>query len=407
MNLSLFIAKRYLVSKKSHNAINIISGVSVLGICIGTMALVVVLSAFNGISDLVKSIYHSFGADLKITINEGKTFSLDSATTYLIKHTPGVIFYTDVIEENALARQDEQQCEITVRGVGKDFIGMSRFDTLVKEGEFSIYKVQEQNIVLGRGVAGLLNAGTNDVFNPLILYGPKRGLSKSSNPENDYIQMNTYVSGVFSINEEFDNAYGIISIENARKLFGYTNEVSSIELGIDKTASVDDVKQKLKKILGNKFTVKDHFEQNEVLFKVLQSEKLWVFIIMAFILIVATFNVIGSLTMLIIEKKKDIRILWDMGADVILIRRIFLFEGLMVTLVGAIVGLLLGTLICWLQIKFQFIRFNDNFVVSAYPIKMIVNDYLMIFSLVCLIGALAAWYPIKVFTNRNLVLESL
>ena len=405
MHLSFFIAKRYLVSKKSQNAINVISGISAIGICIGTMALVVVLSAFNGISDLVKSLYHSFGADLRITINEGKTFTFDQHTTETIKKIKGVKFYTEVIEENALLRNGDQQCQVTVRGVGKDFEGMSRFDTLVRDGRFSLSDKENQQIILGRGVAYRLNAGPNDMFTQLVIYGPKRGIPKSISGDDAFNEVNTYVSGVFSINEDFDDKYAIVSLENARRLFDYTTEVSAIELGIDKTSDPEEIKTELQQLIGNKFTIKDHNEQNEVLFKTLNSEKLWTFIILAFILVVATFNVIGSLTMLIIEKKKDIRILWNMGAEVVLIRRIFLFEGLMVTLSGAIAGLLLGTLICWMQMHFNLLRFNDNFIVSAYPIKIIASDYAMILGVVFLIGVIAAWYPVKIFTNRNLVLE--
>ncbi len=405
MNFSFFIAKRYLVSKKSQNAINIISSISVGGICIGTMALVVVLSAFNGISDLVKSLYHSFGADLRITVNEGKTFAFDTGMIDQIKNIKGVKYYTEVIEENALLRNGDQQCQVTVRGVSKDFLSMSRFDTLVRDGQFSLNDKEKQQIILGRGIAYRLNAGPNDLFTPVIIYGPKRGIPKSATGEDAFNDMNTYVSGVFSINEDFDDKYAIVSIENARKLFDYTNEVSAIELGIEKGATAEQVREELTKIIGGNYTIKDHNEQNEILFKTLNSEKLWTFIILAFILVIATFNVIGSLTMLIIEKKKDIRILWNMGASVVLIRRIFLFEGLMVTLTGAIGGLLLGTVICWGQMKFNWIRFNENFVVSAYPVKMIFGDYLMILGVVFLIGVIAAWYPVKIFTNRNLVLE--
>lgn len=400
MNLSLFIAKRYLISKKSHNAINIISAVSIGGICIGTMALVIVLSAFNGLSDLVKSLYNSFHGDIQITQKQGKVFSLDEAQVKRLKKIKGVRFYTEVLEENALLKFNDQQCLATIRGVSDNYQNMSRIDTLVNEGKFALKNGQQNMAVIGKGISYLLNVGPNEQFTPVSVYAPKRGISTSLNPEDGFNKQHVYVSGVFTINDDFDYKYALVSIDFARQVFDYTNEVSDVELGLEPGADTEKIEREVSSILGNKFIVKNKYEQNEVLFKTLKSEKLWTFIILVFIMIVATFNVIGSLTMLIIEKKKDISILWNMGADLGSIQKIFLIEGSLIALIGILSGLLLGTLICLGQQHFAWITFNESFVVSAYPVKMLATDYVVVFAVVLFIGLLAAWYPVKIFTRR-------
>lgn len=400
MNLPFFIAKRYLISKKSHNAINIISGVSVAGICIGTMALVVVLSAFNGLSDLVKSLYNSFNADVQITARQGKIFTLDAATVKQLKALEGVRFYVDVLEENALLKFNNQQCLATVRGVSENYLSMSHFDTLVHEGNYMLQNGAQNMTVIGKGISNLLNVGPNELITPVAVFAPKRGISSSINPEDGFNKENAYVSGVFTINDDFDFKYALVSLDFARKVFEYTNEVSAVELGLEPGTNSEKVKQQVSKLVGKNFLIRDKYEQNELLFKTLKSEKLWTFIILIFIMIVATFNVIGSLTMLIIEKKKDIHILWNMGADLGLIRKIFLLEGSLITAIGVFSGLALGTLICLGQQYFSWVTFNESFVVSAYPVKMLGSDYVLVFSVVLCIGLLAAWYPVRLFTKK-------
>lgn len=401
MNLPLFIARRYLVSKKSHNAINIISAVSIGGICIGTMALVVVLSAFNGLSDLVKSLYNSFNADIQISLKEGKVFHLEDAQMQRIKELKGVRFYCDVLEENALLKFNDQQCLATIRGVSDNYRDMSRFDTLVKEGNYSLKNGAQDLAVAGKGISYLLNSGVHDLITPISVYAPRRGITTTINPEDAFNKRNTWISGVFSINDDFDYKYLLVSLDFARDLLDYQGQSSSIELGLLPAANPEELKEEIKNILGSSFVVKNKYEQNELLFKTLKSEKLWTFLILVFIMMVATFNVIGSLTMLIIEKKKDIHILWNMGAGLGLIRKIFLIEGVLITLIGIASGLLLGTLICLGQQHFAWIKFNESFVVSAYPIRMLRTDYLLVTGIVLFIGLLAAWYPVRVFTKRH------
>lgn len=400
MNLSFFIAKRYLISKKSHNAINIISGISVLGICIGTMALIIVLSAFNGLSDLVQSLYNSFDPDLEITLKEGKTFDPAAPELQSLKKIPGVVYFTEVVEGNALLKFNEKQCVATIKGVGEAFEKMSGFDTLMKQGNFNLARNQ---VVMGQGVGYILQTGPGDLFTPISVYAPKRGSVNSLNPEDGLNELKVYPSGLFGINDEFDYKYVLMSLQKAQELLDFKNEISSVELGLDHKMNLAAIQKQVDAALGDRFVVKNREQQNVLLYKTLRSEKLWTFIILVFILIVATFNVIGSLTMLIIEKKKDIRILSDMGADIRLIRRIFLMEGLMITVIGAISGILLGLLVCWLQMHFSLIKLSDGYVVDAYPISFRAFDFMAVSAIVLLIGFFAAWYPVRVFTKQHLL----
>lgn len=399
MNLPFFIAKRYLISKKSHNAINIISGISVAGVCIGTMALIIVLSAFNGLSDLVQSLYNTFDADIEITAKQGKTFILPEEQILALKKTEGVAYYVDVMEGNALLKLDDKQCVATIKGVSEGFQQMSSFDSLIHEGTFDLDK---NSIVFGKGISYRLQSGPNDVFTPISIYAPKRGDISTFDEEGGLNELKVYPAGVFSINDEFDDKYVLMNIDRARHLFDYTNEVTAVELGLTKNANSDKVLKQIKTLLGEEYEIKNRQQQNALLYKTLKSEKLWTFIILVFILIIATFNVIGSLTMLIIEKKKDIAILYNIGADIPLIRNIFLMEGMLITAIGAILGLLLGILICWLQIKFSLVRFTEGYVVDAYPIKFELMDFVSILGVVLVIGFLAAWYPVRIFTKRHL-----
>ena len=399
MNLPLFIAKRYLISKKSHNAINIISGISVAGICIGTMALVIVLSVFNGMSALVLSLYNSFDAEIEITTRQGKTFDPNSPEIQSLKKIDGIAYYTEVVEGKALLKYNDKQSIATIKGVSADFQKASGFDTLVREGVFNI---QKNNSVIGRGISHILQTSPNDVFTPISVYAPKRGNTNSINPEEGLNELKTYCAGVFSINDEFDNNYVIMNIDKARELLDYTSEITSIELTLNPGINKEQIQKQMNLALGDNYEIKNREQQNALLYKTLSSEKLWTFIILVFILIIATFNVIGSLTMLIIEKKKDITILHNMGAGRKLIRRIFLIEGMLITLIGAGSGLLLGVLICWAQIRFSLIKLTEGYVVDAYPVEIRLTDILWILGAVVLIGFSAAWYPVRMFTKKHL-----
>ena len=403
MNLAVFIAKRYIVSKKSNNAINIISWISVVAVAVGTGALIIVLSGMNGLTKLVENLYSSFDPDIEITASKGKVFLPDSTANEKIKKIKGVKYLCYSIEDNALLKYNDKQAIATVKGVSKEFINISRFDTLVYEGTFTTKKDNAFYGVFGKGLAFRIGVDLKDMFSPLSIYSPKRGKVESLNPEDAFEEIKVYPSGLFSINDEFDFKYLLTDISAARQLFGYEKEVSAIELGCDANISIVDIQTQVQNILGDKFIIKTKYQQNEVLFKTLQVEKLWAFIILVFILIIGTFNIIGALTMLIIEKKKDISILNNMGADAGLIRKIFMTEGFLITILGAFIGLMLGLLTCWLQQQFGLIRFNEGYVIEAYPIDIRMSDFIAIISVVMLIGFFAAWYPVRIFTNKSIV----
>jgi lipoprotein-releasing system permease protein len=402
LNLAFYIAKRYIVSKKSNNAINIISWISVSAIAVGTAALIIVLSGMNGLTGLVESLYNSFDSDIEIRAAKGKSFEVNEELNKKIRSIEGITDVGYSIEDNALLKLEDKQTVVTVKGVSKQFKSITSFDTLVFEGDYLLRKGNTWYGVFGKGVAYRIGASVNDLYTPISIYSPKRGKSNSLNPEDAFNEFKLYPSGLFSINDEFDYKYILVDIDLARELFDYTNEVTSIELSCDRNADIGEIQDKLQAVIGTGFVTKNRFQQNETLFKTLQTEKLLTFLILTFILIVATFNIIGALTMLIIEKKKDIVILNNMGADARLIRRIFLTEGFLITIIGASVGLFIGLGLCWLQIKTGFITFDEGYVVSAYPVRIMWTDFFSILGVVLVIGFFAAWYPVRIFTNKSI-----
>ncbi len=404
MNFPFYIARRYLISKKSTNAISIISWISVISIAVVTAALIIVLSGMNGLTNLVKNLYNSFESDLEIKATTGKSFVINEESLKKIRNVNEIEDIIFTIEDKALLKYNDRQSVVTIKGVSENFINSTRFDTLIYEGNSNL-KVREAYFgVLGKGVAYRLGINLADVFSPITLYSPKRGKSAGINPEDAFNEFKIYPTGLFSINDEFDFKYTLIDISLAKELFDFNeNEITSIEIKCKSGVNFYQTQEKLQVILGSNYTIKNKFEQNELLFKTLETEKLWTFIILVFILIVATFNIIGALTMLIIEKKKDVVILNHLGCDANTIRKIFMIEGFLITMIGASIGLLLGLTLCLLQVKFGFIRFDEGFVVDAYPVQILIKDFVSVMAVVILIGVLTAWYPVHLFTNKSLL----
>jgi len=405
MNFPLYIAKRYLISKKSHNIINIISAISVTGITIGTMALIIVLSVFNGFENLIISLFNTFNPDLVISIKEGKTFNADTIPENEIRNIPGLIYYTDVIEENVMVKYSNKQHIVRIKGVSEDFMKMSRLDSMLIDGRFVLESDSRNFAILGAGVAYLINANLNDLINPISVYAVNRSKNISFNPEANFNTLRIFPSAVFSVQQDFDSKYVIVPLRFSRKLLDYTNELTAIEIGLSDDADRDAIQKRIQQMLGDGFSVKNRFQQQALLYKVMKSEKWGIFMILSFILLIATFNVIGSLSMLIIDKKKDITILWNLGADHKMIKKIFLFEGLLITIVGAVLGLLLGSIICWIQQQFGIIQLqgtDNSFVVNAYPVQMVFIDFVYIFLTVFIIGFAAAWYPVRRISKKYL-----
>ena len=401
MNFPFYIARRYLVSKKSTNVINIISAVSALGVTVGTAALIAVLSVFNGLDGLIKSLFSSFDPDIRITLAEGKTFSTDSTVFEQIRKMKGVACYSDILEENALFRFGNKEFVATIKGVDSNYVRMTGIDTMMVDGQFILNSYGKSFAVAGYGVAAALSLSLN-LIEPLSVYLPRRGKVSSLNVENAINSSVITPAGIFSIQQEIDNKYVIVPIEFARNLLNYNDEVTSMEIKLDGNFDHDKLQDRIKKILGSGFVVKNRYQQQELIYKTVQSEKLIGFIILAFILFIASFNIIGSLTMLIIDKKKDIETLRSLGAEMQTIRTIFLFEGWMISLTGALAGLLLGGLSCLVQDKIGIVPLagEGTFIVKYYPVNMLLSDFVSVFLTATAIGFIAAWYPVRYITKK-------
>ncbi|GET20409.1 ABC transporter permease [Prolixibacter denitrificans] len=407
MNLPLYIAKRYLLSRKKTNIINIISGISIVGMSVGTMALVVVLSVFNGFDGLIKSLFSSFDPDLKITVAEGKSFQDSTAVFQKIRNLPEVADYAQIIEENALLRYSNQQYIATIMGVSPSFQQMTGIDTMLVDGKFKLEDADNYYAVIGQGVAYYLSVGLNFI-NPIQVYVPQRGRTMGMGLVGNFNHDIIFPTGIFSIQQEIDSKYVIVPMAFARRLFEMPTGVSAVELKLKKDASVKETQQKIQELVGNRFVVKNRYQQHDYLYKIMKSEKWAVYLILVFILLIASFNIVGSLTMLILDKKEDINILKSMGANHSLIRKIFLFEGWSISIIGAVVGTSLGLVVSWLQQTYGLLKLTGgtSFIIDAYPVKIIPMDVTAIFISVLVIGFFAAWFPVRFISGKYLTNES-
>ncbi|MHC1707602.1 MAG: ABC transporter permease [Bacteroidales bacterium] len=405
MRFPFFIARRYFFAKKSHNIINLISGISLVGVMIGTMSLVTVLSVFNGFETLVTSLFNSFNADYQITAVEGKTFESNAIEWSEIKSLPGVKSVNPCLEEKALIIYKSKQVIATLKGVESGYGYDSGLDTMLVDGDFVLERNNVPFGVCGYGVAYQLDLVINDQQHPLEIYFPrKKGLS-SVNPADAFNFKQLSAAGVFSVQQEFDLQYVFIPLKLMTELVESPGKLTSVEIRIDKQLSVNTLHARIAEIAGTDFVVKNRFQQEELLFKIMRSEKWAIFLILTFILIIATFNVIGSLTMLILEKKKDISILSSLGAHKSEIRRIFLLEGWLISFIGSLSGLFIGFILCWLQQHYGIVRLGETpgtFLVQAYPVSMNYLDFLGVFITVNIIGFIAAWFPSKRISQRYL-----
>ncbi len=406
LRFPLYIAKRYLISKKRRNVINIISGISVIGVGVGTMALIVIMSIFNGFDNLLQNLYHAFDPDLKITAAEGKSFTPDSITRSVLTSHPDIREFSYIIEENALLKYDDQQFIARLKGVDSNYTKVSGVDTMITSGKFELYDSGIPLAVAGQGVAYSLSLGINR-HTPVKCFVPKRDAHFTGSfmdASTAINQKHIYIAGFFSIQQDFDNQYVIVPIDFARDIFGYDDELSSIEVKLKPGADDQAIKAELQASLGDKFLIRDRQEQHALFYKIMASEKWAVFLILSFILLIASFNVIGSLTMLILDKKEDIYTLRSLGTDNKTISRIFLIEGWLITALGAVFGLLIGTVLCWLQMEFGLIKLggSGSFIIDAYPVILRGIDFVLVFFTVLLIGFLASWYPVRYITGKYL-----
>lgn len=408
MNFPFFIARRYLFSKKSTHVINVISSISVIGVAVATMALVIVLSVFNGFHDLVASLFTSFDPQLKVVPVEGKTAPADDPILTKIRLLPQVDVATETVEDQALAIYNDHQAMVKIKGVDDNFAELSHItDILYGDGSFSLHAANLEYGIVGIRLAQNLGIGAQwDGF--LKIYAPKKeGQLDMTNPGDGFVvdSLNS-PSVLFAVKQaKYDKNYIITSISFARNLFGQQGMLSDLELRLKPGSNLDAVKAEMQQIAGNKYKVLDRFEQQEDTFKIMSIEKMIAYIFLTFILVVACFNIIGSLSMLIIDKKNDVVTLRNLGANDKQITRVFLFEGRMIAVIGAVIGIGLGLLLCFLQQQYGFVRLGDSegsFIVDAYPVSVHYSDVAIIFVTVIAVGWLAVWYPVRALSKRLL-----
>lgn len=406
MNFPFYIARRYLFSKKSTHVINIISGISVVGVAVATMALVVTLSVFNGFHDLVASLLTSFDPQIEIVPTKGKTAPADDPILTKIRNLPQVDVATESVEDQAMAIYKGRQAMIKVKGVEDNFSELSHInDILYGDGEFSLHAANLQFGVVGIRLADNLGM-TADWDGQLKIYAPKReGQLDLMNPTEGFVEDSVISPGVvFSVKQaRYDRDYVLTSIAFARNLFGQQGMLSQLEIRLKPGSDLDAVKAEMQKIAGSKYRILDRMEQQADTFKIMKIEKFIAYIFLTFILAVACFNIIGSLSMLIIDKKNDVVTLRNMGASDKQIVRIFLFEGRMISAIGAILGILVGLLLCWLQQVYGLVslgRSSGSFIVDAYPVSVHHEDIIIIFITVLAVGFASVWYPVRYFAKR-------
>lgn len=409
MNVSFHIAKRYLFSKKSHQVINIISGVAVAGIALATIAMVCTLSVFNGFKTLVAEQFTVFDPEIKITAGTGKAFDAASEEIKRITAFPEIAVMTECFEDKVMVQYEGRQVMATIKGVEDNFTELTEIEkALIGNGTFKLHDNTVDYATPGIELTGALNCGLYHVA-PLEIFAPKRGKKVSmANPASNFRKGYLYSSGkTFIVNQpKYDGNYILTSIDFARDIFGRdSTDINSLEIKTTQGTNIETFKKKLKNALGEDFNIEDRFEQQKEIFKIMSIEKFISYLFLSFILLIACFNVIGSLSMLILDKKKDMNTLRCMGANDKLISDIFIIEGAMISVAGALAGIILGTAACILQEKYGIITFgdmSDGFVIDRYPVKVVVKDIALILVTVIVIGIAAMGIPVKYLTKRLL-----
>ena len=408
MNFPFYIARRYLFSKKSTHAINVISGISVVGVSVTTVALVVTLSVFNGFHDLVASFFTQMDPQLKVTPSKGKTAPADDPVLTQIRQMPEIEVATETLEDQALAVYGDRQAMVKLKGVEDNFDRLTHIREILEgDGEFALHAADMYYGIPGLGVAYQLGLGYSYQY-PLKMYAPRReGQLNMANPTEGFVEDELYSPGVLFCMKQgkYDKNYILTSIDFTRRLFQQEGMVSALELRLKPGSDLEDVKARMLRLAGDRYDVRDRYEQQDDTFRIMKVEKLIAYIFLTFILMIACFNIIGSLSMLIIDKKDDVQTLRNLGADDRQITRIFLFEGRMISVIGAVIGIAIGLLLCWIQQMYGIVRLGSSegsFVVDAYPVSVHPWDIVLIFVTVVAVGFLAVWYPVHYFAKRLL-----
>ena len=409
MRLPLFTANRYLLAKKSHNLINIITWISILGISVGSFALIVVLSAFNGLEKVISSMNNRLTPDLQIAPTKGKTIDLTAFPWGQLKEIQGVEYVIPTITEDALFRANDKQHIGQVKGVGLEYQDIERFNEIIfGGGGLQLADDEEHSFAVpGAGVAWYLGINAYNPYAMVRVYVPKRGNASLMSLENSFNSDILTVRSVFSTEQEQDEKLVLVPFDWLSELLEYENKANNVELFVAPNTDINKVKKSVTTLIGEDFVVKNQQEQQETLYRIMRSEKWAVYVILTFILILATFNVVGSLSMLMIEKRKDTEILKSMGADNRLIQRIFLNEGLLISVAGGVIGLLLGIVLVLLQQRFGFVKFGTggNYVVDAYPVLLKLKDVLLIFATILLVGCTSAFLTVRHAMRKEVAIK--
>ncbi|MCE7862249.1 MAG: ABC transporter permease [Bacteroidetes bacterium CHB5] len=396
MNLPLFIARRYFFSGRKKNFINLISILSIVGIAFSTAALVIVLSVFNGLEDLLKSLYTSFDPELKIELKKGKSFEVDEALIQQLKQVPGVDIITEVIEDYAYVRYRDADIVVTLKGVSESFLKQHRLDNSMVDGKLILNQNNIDYAVVGRGVQYALSLSVNESIHPLQVFYIKNLKASGLDPSQLYTRRVIQPGGVFSIEKNYDDNYIFVPLHFAQDLLNYGNKRTSLEIKTTGNLSLKETQAAVAKVVGENFLVLTNQEQHADLYRLLKIEKLFTFIALTLLILVASINIFFSLMMLVLDKKKDISVLFAMGSSTRLIRNIFLSEGALIAFAGAFAGLLLGGIICWLQDSFGLVGMGmENAIVSSYPVKMKLTDFVLTALVIVLITVLVSFYPAR------------
>ena len=402
MKFPFYIAKRYLFTNKSKNVVNIISYISLFGVSVGTAALIIVMSVFNGFESLVLDMYNSFDPHIKITAAQGKTFLIPSLDSTLSQNKD-LKNYSFILEEKVLIENNGTEIIVEIKGVDSNYSKLVDITEIVKLGDYfedDFYRSKDV-LVLGASIRYRLAADINNMFSQLTITSPKRD-AKYIKDANDLVQSVFLPIGVFSVQSEYDNQFVLAPLNRVQLMLNRNNEASSVEINILDIDKMPLIKENLQNILGEDYIVKTRLEQHDFLYKLLNSEKLAVFIILTFILIIASFNIVSSLSMLIIDKQKDIKIFWNLGSSKKKIRNIFFIKGFLSVILGSVIGLCIGIGFVLLQGKFGFIAMQGGFVVDSYPVELHIEDVMKVEMTVIVIGIIASFYPAKVLTNKFL-----
>lgn len=407
--MNLLFAWRYFRAKKSTSAINIIAWVSMSAIVVGAASLILVLSVFNGFEDLVKSLYSSFYPDLKVSPAKGKILTLSPGQLKELAGLEGIRSWSLVAEDKALLANGDQRSIVYLKGVDENYHRVTGVEGKIVKGKFELGTEDHPQAILGSGIENALGVETDRTILPLSVYLFKRGgPDYTADPASSMSNANIAPAGTFRIQQDFDDKYVITNLPFVKRMLGLKpSEYSGLELAVTDTREADILKLRLQRLLGNEYSVQTRYEQNQSLYSVMGTEKWVIYIVLSLILVVAAFNMVGALTMLVLEKQKDIHVLKALGASNNVIQKIFLTEGLLLALLGGGAGVLLAVIICWLQVKYKLVPLNgDSFLIDYYPVKLVPTDFLLVLSTILIVALLASWFPSRKAANQPIELRS-